>query len=60
MLDLEGAAGPADIAIVGSAAEVCERVSVLRDIGVTDFGAVEFGGNPDEVAATRAAMKSLL
>jgi alkanesulfonate monooxygenase SsuD/methylene tetrahydromethanopterin reductase-like flavin-dependent oxidoreductase (luciferase family) len=60
MLDLEGAAGPADIAIVGSAAEVCERVSALRDIGVTDFGAVEFGGNPDEVAATRAAMTSLL
>ena len=60
MLDLEGAAGPADIAIVGSAAEVCERVSALRDIGVTDFGAVEFGGNPDETAATRAAMKSLL
>ena len=60
MLDLEGAAGPADIAIVGSASEVCERVSALRDIGVTDFGAVEFGGNPDEVAATRAAMKSLL
>ena len=27
MLDLEGAAGPADIAIVGSASEVCERVS---------------------------------
>jgi hypothetical protein len=45
---------------VGSAAEVCERVSALRDIGVTDFGAVEFGGNPDETAATRAAMKSLL
>lgn len=60
MLDLEGAAGPADIAIVGSAAEVCERVNALCDIGVTDFGAVEFGGNPDEVAATRAAMKSLL
>ncbi len=60
MLDREGAAGPADIAIVGSAAEVCERVNALRDIGVTDFAAVEFGGNPDEVAATRAAMKSLL
>jgi hypothetical protein len=32
----------------------------LRDVGVTDFGAVEFGGSPDEVAATRDAMKSLL
>ena len=30
-----------------------ERVAALADIGVTDFAAVEFGGNPDEVAATR-------
>jgi len=60
MLDMEGAAGPADIAIVGSPAEVCDRVNALRDIGVTDFSAVEIGGNPDEVDATRAALKSLL
>ena len=60
MLDMEGAAGPADIAIVGSEAEVSDRVRALADVGVTDFGAVEFGGNPDEVARTRALMKSLL
>ena len=60
MLDMEGAAGPADIAIVGSEAEVGDRVRALADVGVTDFGAVEFGGNPDEVARTRALMKSLL
>ena len=56
MLDREGAAGPADIAIVGSAAEVADRIAALADIGVTDFAAVEFRGNPDEAAATRAAL----
>ena len=57
MLDREGAAGPADIAITGTEAEVVERISALADIGVTDFAAVEFPGNPDEAAATRAAVK---
>ena len=57
MLDREGAAGPADIAITGSEAEVSERIAALADIGVTDFAAVEFPGNPDEAAATRAAVK---
>jgi 5,10-methylenetetrahydromethanopterin reductase len=60
MLDMEGAAGPADIAIVGTEAEVADRVMALADVGVTDFGAVEFGGNPDEIARTRALMCSLL
>ena len=60
MLDREGASGPADIAITGSAAEVHDRVAALADIGVTDFAAVEFGGNPDEIAATRDVMKGLL
>jgi 5,10-methylenetetrahydromethanopterin reductase len=57
MLDREGAAGPADIAITGTESEVVERISALADIGVTDFAAVEFPGNPDEAAATRAAVK---
>lgn len=60
MLDREGVAGPADIAIVGTAAEVQDRIAALADIGVTDFAAVEFGANADEVAETRAAVKSLL
>ncbi len=57
MLDREGAAGPADIAITGTESEVLDRISALADIGVTDFAAVEFPGNPDEAAATRAAVK---
>ena len=56
MLDREGVEGPADIAIVGTAAEVTDRIGSLADIGVTDFAAVEFGADPDETAATRAAV----
>jgi hypothetical protein len=50
----------ADIAIIGSAAEVQDRVAALAGIGVTDFAAVEFGATPDEIANTRAALKGLL
>jgi len=60
MLDKEGAAGPADIAIMGSIGEVQDRVAALAAIGVTDFAAVEFGATPDEIAQTREAMKGLL
>ena len=56
MLDREGAGGAEDIAVIGSAGEVVDRIGALADIGVTDFAAVEFGGDPDEVAATRAAL----
>jgi hypothetical protein len=60
MLDREGAAGPADIAIMGSIGEVQDRVAALADIGVTDFAAVEFGATPEEIANTRDAIKGLL
>jgi 5,10-methylenetetrahydromethanopterin reductase len=60
MLDREGAAGPADIAITGTSDEVVERIGRLAEIGVTEFAAVEFPGNPDEAGATRAAIKQLL
>ena len=60
MLDREGVAGPADIAIIGSAPQVQERVAALAGIGVTDFAAVEFGATPDEIAGTRQALKGLL
>ena len=60
MLDHEGAAGPADIVIAGTAEQVKQRVADLAGVGVTDFAAVEFSSDPDEVAATRDAMKSLI
>jgi 5,10-methylenetetrahydromethanopterin reductase len=39
MLDREGAAGPADVALVGDEASLRSQVERLRDIGVTDFDA---------------------
>jgi F420-dependent oxidoreductase-like protein len=60
MLDREGVAGPADIAIIGTAEQVQERIDALAHIGVTDFAAVEFGATPDEVTNTREALKGLL
>ena len=60
MLDHEGAAGPADIVIAGTAEQVKQRVADLAGIGVTYFAAVEFSNDPDEIAATRDAMKSLI
>ena len=43
MLDREGAAGPADVAIVGTATEVADQVRRLADIGATDFCGAPFG-----------------
>jgi 5,10-methylenetetrahydromethanopterin reductase len=60
MLDREGADGPADIAIIGSVDEVVDRVGSLADIGVTDFAAAMFPGNPDETEATREAMRQVI
>ncbi len=60
MLDREGAAGPADVAIVGREQEVAAGIARLADAGVTDFAAVEFGGDPDERRRTRELLRSLL
>jgi len=42
MLDREGVDGPADIAIVGSEADVAAGIARMADAGVTDFIAAEF------------------
>jgi len=39
MLDREGAAGPADVALLGDEAALRQQLQQLRDIGVTDFNA---------------------
>lgn len=59
MLDREGAATPADVAIIGDAGEVADRIRALADCGVTTFAASAFGSS-DELAATREVMISLL
>jgi 5,10-methylenetetrahydromethanopterin reductase len=43
MLDKEGVAGPADIAIVGDEATLGAALDRLRDVGVTDFDAALMG-----------------
>ena len=59
MLDREGAGGPEDVAVIGSAAEVADRLAGVSESGVTTIAASEFG-DPDELAATREVLVSLL
>lgn len=47
MLEIEGAATAADIALIGSEAEVRDGVAHLESIGVSDFVAVEVGPEAD-------------
>ncbi|MDP6977750.1 MAG: LLM class F420-dependent oxidoreductase [Myxococcota bacterium] len=59
MLDKEGAAGPADVAIVGNEASVASQLDRMADIGVTDFDAAivavdeKAEGRTIELLATR-------
>jgi F420-dependent oxidoreductase-like protein len=58
MLDQEGAAGPADVAIVGDEAAVAAQIDALGGVGVTEFVAAEFGRGDDAVR-TRALLREL-
>jgi alkanesulfonate monooxygenase SsuD/methylene tetrahydromethanopterin reductase-like flavin-dependent oxidoreductase (luciferase family) len=60
MLDREGVAGPADVALVGSEAEVRAGIERMRSAGVTDFVAVEFLASGPEADETRALLTSML
>ncbi len=60
MFEREGVAGPADLAIVGSADQVTEGIERLAEAGVTDFAASEFYLNPTERAQTRELLRALL
>jgi F420-dependent oxidoreductase-like protein len=51
MLDREGAAGPADVAVVGDEGTVVKQMQQMFDAGATDFIAAVFG-SPDEVSHT--------
>jgi alkanesulfonate monooxygenase SsuD/methylene tetrahydromethanopterin reductase-like flavin-dependent oxidoreductase (luciferase family) len=58
MLDKEGAAGPGDVAIVGTEDSVAEQINALADAGVTDFVALEYGRG-DDGPRTRAFLRTL-
>jgi F420-dependent oxidoreductase-like protein len=59
MLDREGAAGPADVAIVGDEDTVADQITALADCGVTDFVAGEFASGDDR-RRTRDLLKRLI
>lgn len=59
MLDREGAAGPADVAIVGDEDTVADQITALADCGVTDFVAGEFATGDDR-RRTRDLLKRLI
>jgi F420-dependent oxidoreductase-like protein len=61
MLDREGAAGPADVAIVGDERAVTAALRGLADVGTTDFAAVEYGSvSKGDRERTRELLRSLL
>lgn len=63
MLDIEGAAGPAEVAIAGDEAAVERQLRALASAGATDFFApiMPVGDDaPASVARTRALLKSLV
>lgn len=62
MLDREGAAGPASVAIVGDEDAVGEQLQQLADAGATEFLAVPFPAGSDRPASlerTRALLRRL-
>ena len=59
MLDREGAAGPADVAIVGDEDTVAAQVMALAGAGVTDFVAAEFARGADR-ERTRSLLKKVI
>ena len=56
VMDAEGAAGPADVSLVGSEDEVRAGLAAFADAGATDFAALEFFTDADEITATRALL----
>ncbi|WP_030171778.1 LLM class F420-dependent oxidoreductase [Spirillospora albida] len=58
MMDREGVAGPADLAIVGDEDAVAARLETLAAAGVTDFVAAEYMPG-EERERTRAFLKSV-
>jgi F420-dependent oxidoreductase-like protein len=59
MLDREGAAGPADVAIVGDEDAVAAQILALADAGVTDFVAAELARGEDR-ERTRSLLKAVI
>lgn len=59
VMDLEGAAGPEDVSLVGDEAAVRAGIERFAAAGVTDFAALEVGTDDDEITRTRALLRAL-
>ncbi len=59
MLDLEGADGPADVAIIGDEDHVASALGRLADGGVTEFSAVIAAPSPEDHERTWQLLASL-
>jgi len=59
VMDLEGAGGPADVAIVGDGATVRAGIERFAAAGATDFAAVEVAFTDDDAARTRSLLRTL-
>jgi F420-dependent oxidoreductase-like protein len=57
VMDTEGVAGPADVALIGSETEVRAGLGSFASAGTTEFSALEFTTDEVESAATRAVLK---
>ena len=63
MLDIEGAQGPEDVAVIGTETEVESQIRAIAAAGTTDFIAALFptDGDPDvSMTRTRALLKNLV
>lgn len=58
MLDKEGAAGPADVALVGNEKSLDKQIQRLQDVGVTDFNAAIVGTEDGAVERTLEYLSS--
>jgi F420-dependent oxidoreductase-like protein len=58
MLDIEGVHGLGDLSLVGSEQQVLDGIARIAGAGATDFTGVVSGGTPDELARTRATLRS--
>lgn len=59
MMDLEGADGPADVAIVGDEDHVRAELARFAAAGTTDFSALEFTLNDDDRIRTRTLLQAV-
>ncbi len=60
MFDREGVAGPGGVALLGSPAEVEDRINGLADAGLTDFCPTIYGLSKEEQAATLELLRTLV